>query len=188
MVLHIKLQFIYTYQQRLYSTRQTISKNLRTKKKPTGQSQQLTMPQASTNNEPTLSGPRKRKTPLDGNGEPVVLEKKRVGTKRAKKTNPPTGPAPSKQPAKTHSAQKSNVQPSVEDVVDEQDYMQPNPPKNSRHILEAADGSDDEVIDIDDESADETTKGSSNKPEKPEEDDEAELGLLVLFVYWLILM
>jgi hypothetical protein len=64
----------------------------------------------------------------------------------------------------------------IEEVDDESNCQSSVSPRNPRHILEAADGSDDDIegppepiiIDVDDE-------GMDNVEENPEEDDEAEL-------------
>jgi hypothetical protein len=110
-----------------------------------------------------VSGPRKRKIPLDDNGEPVKRDKKNtLGPRRAPKklkTTPvklksitKTVAAPAKAPTKSVPAKavgSSRTQsPSVviEDVDDEEDLVHSVPPRNPRNILEVADGSDDEPV------------------------------------------
>ena len=57
----------------------------------------------------------------------------------------------------------------VEEVFDESDHHTSVPPRNLRHILEAADGSDDDKEDL--------APDGKEEGEVPEESDEAELGM-----------
>jgi len=137
------------------------------------------------NQEPASNGggARKRKVPLDDNGEPVIpVKKKKSGQQpqggKAATTKPTrtsgkaaTKPMPTAGPSQMRAA-------SVEEVLDDEHLVSSAIPHNPRNILEATDGSDDDPgdhpppsesamdIDIDDEVV-----------ESPEEDDEAELGL-----------
>ena len=107
---------------------------------------------------PEASGPRKRKlsTKVTTNGDPEVERKRKK--LEAKKHS--TKPAPTKKhsstqaPAKTKTTTKAAAKPAprprrpsveIEEVEDESDYHTSVPPRNPQHILEAADGSDDDV-------------------------------------------
>jgi hypothetical protein len=57
----------------------------------------------------------------------------------------------------------------IEEIDDESDYRTSVPPRNPQHILEAADGSDDN-------DEEDSAPGGSEKGEAPEESEEAELG------------
>jgi hypothetical protein len=96
---------------------------------------------------PEASGPRKRKlsTKVITNGDPEVerkrkkLETKKQSTKQAstqklKKAAMKPAPRP----------QRPSIE--VEEVEDESDYHTSVPPHNPKNILEAADGSDDDVV------------------------------------------
>ena len=143
-----------------------------------------------------IEGPRKRKIPLDDNGEPVQIVKKKVGPGPQKKAKTA--------PKKTTSATATKLVPgriptagpsqsrarsaSVEDILDE--IVHSVPPLNPRNILEAADGSDDDeflvpekpppsesAMDVDDETE------AESQTEEPEESDEAELSMYLLLIY-----
>ena len=142
------------------------------------------MPSKPANQEYTHS--RKRKAPIDDNGQPVTLPaKKTLGPRRVKKqkkdntsrnsTNaagPATGPPLPQKPLPTSnlSTTKSKVSSrssSVEDVFNEEDHPRSLLPRNPHHILELEAGDLDEshhaAIDVDDDGE--------------QEDAEAELGL-----------
>ena len=138
----------------------------------------------STPPAPTAS--RKRKAPIDDNGEPVIItKKKKAGPRVTKKkmTTAPTRTAPKKPiPAKKLSTSSSATrQPSVEDVFDERDHPPSLSPHNPQHILEPVD-SDEEDDDpappaIDVEYDEDEDEDEEDNPEDEEEDDDAELGL-----------
>lgn len=144
------------------------------------------MPSKPANQEYTCS--RKRKAPIDDNGQPVTLPAKKTlgplarGMKKQKKDNtsrnstnaagPATGPSLPQKPLPTSnlSTTKSKVSSrssSIEDVFDEEDHPHSLPPRNPHHILELEAGDLDEshhaAIDVDDDGE--------------QEDAEAELGL-----------
>jgi hypothetical protein len=137
---------------------------------------------------PVNPGTRKRKAPIDDNGEPVIIGKKKVAGARVtkkKKLEMATATSTSAQrnplPASASSSAKPGVsrQPSVEDVVDERDHSCSHSPRNPQHILESEDEEDDDLpppaMDVeDDEDEEEEEEGL----EKAEEDAEAELSLL----------
>jgi hypothetical protein len=85
---------------------------------------------------------RKRKIPLDDNGEPVIPVKKRqvAATTKPTPTSGKTSAKPTAGPFRTRAA-------SVEEVIDDE-LGRSAVPHNPRNILEAADGSDDEPIGI----------------------------------------
>ncbi len=146
-----------------------------------------------------IEGPRKRKVPLDDNGEPVQIIQQKVGPRPPKKakTAPDksasvtasTKPVPARIPAAGPSRTRARSA-SVEDVPDE--IVRSVPPLNPRNILEAADGSDDESIlpempppsesamDVDDV---EEIESEVEVIEEPEESDEAELSVSLLLIY-----
>jgi len=107
---------------------------------------------------PEASGPRKRKlsTKVTTNGDPEVERKKKKLEAKKQSTKPaPTQKHSSTQaPAKTKTTTKAVAKPAprprhpsveIEEVEDESDYRTSVPPRNPQHILEAADGSDDDV-------------------------------------------
>jgi hypothetical protein len=142
-----------------------------------------------------IEGPRKRKIPLDDNGEPVQIGKKKVGpgpAKKAKKApekSASTRPVPVTIPVAGPSRSRARSA-SVEDVPDE--IVSSVPPLNPRNILEAADGSDDKSIlperppqsesamDVDDEMG---IESEEEVIEEPEESDEAELSVSLFLMY-----
>jgi hypothetical protein len=146
----------------------------------------------SSTTEPIKSS-HKHKAPIDDNGEPVVVNKRKkavLGSHPAKKQkNAPTKTvtrtgatttAPSTSATKTLPAKKfgTNQQVptrsvSVEDVFDEEDHPRSIPPRNPRYILESVDSEEEHE---DDESALAMDVDDNGEPEKPEEDDDAELG------------
>src|SRR6266545_2142717 len=105
------------------------------------------------NQEPASNGggARKRKVPLDDNGEPVIpVKKKKSGQQpqggKAATTKPTrtsgkaaTKPMPTAGPSRMRAA-------SVEEVLDDEHLVSSAIPRNPRNILEAADGSDDGPI------------------------------------------
>ena len=132
-----------------------------------------------------IAGQRKRKIPLDDNGEPVQIGKKKVGPgpKKKAKTAPEKSASvrASTKPVPSQSRPRSA---SVEDVPDE--IVSSVPPLNPQNILEAADGSDDESIvpknppqsesamDLDNEMG---MESEEEVIEEPEESDKAELSV-----------
>jgi hypothetical protein len=85
---------------------------------------------------------RKRHAPLDDNGEPVTIPKRRNVSEQTKKqksvSTVPSKTAPPKKIAPT------KRKPSVEiEEVSEEESFHAGPPRNPRNILEASDGSDD---------------------------------------------
>jgi hypothetical protein len=155
--------------------------------------------QNSTSNN---DGARKRKIRLDDNGEPVIHAKKKVLGPRPQKNSTQKKAVPTSKKASTSMkpvaagpSQKRAA--SVEDA-DDSDDEDLNPslasavgvPRNPRNILEAADGSDDDIyfptnpesaMDVDDtNTADDVIEIPDDEVdgvEIPEEDDEAELGM-----------
>lgn len=142
------------------------------------------------NLEPT--GSRKRKAPIDDNGEPVVLAKKKIVRPRVTKkqkyemATAPMATAPQKPVAAKKSSASSSAKPqvsrqaSVENIFDERDHPCSLPPRNSQYILESEDEEENGdpvslAMDIDD-------KEEEKDPEEEEEDAEAELGLFSLLL------
>jgi hypothetical protein len=129
--------------------------------------------------------PRKHQAPLDANGELVITsatKKKKLGPEGGgKKKTAPEKPKkktiPQSIPAK---AAPPKQKPSVEiEDVDEEDVSSERP-RNPWNILEAADGSDDDIpppaamaVDADPDEE----EGEIEILEAPGEDNEAELGL-----------
>jgi len=122
----------------------------------------------------------KRQAPLNANGEPVTIpvpKKKKAAPAKPrlqKKTVVPEKLAPAKR--------KPSVE--IEEVLDEDNLIHSEAPRNPRNILEAADGSDDDVnypplapMDVDSAPQADDEEDMVEIIEKPEEDDEAELGL-----------
>jgi len=143
---------------------------------------------------PTKTSSRKRKAPIDDNGERVVLGKKKVSAPPAKKFKPHTESTTSKTaaPSKTFTANLAtsaklvptrSVSVEIEDVIDKDDHPRSNPPNNPRHILELVDSNDEDndppppAMDVDDDEEEE-----EEEEEESEEDDDAELGLFPLLV------
>jgi len=110
--------------------------------------------------------PRKRKAPLDDNGEPITIEKKRAPVPRSpskkQKTAPNAPPKlhknsahgkPSAKPAASssmsteHHLKKTTRAKSaeVEEIEDQEAFTHSATPKNPRNVVELSDGSDDEV-------------------------------------------
>jgi hypothetical protein len=134
--------------------------------------------------QPAMPGPtasRKRKAPIDDNGEPVTLVKKKVAGPRVtkkKKLDLSTSTAPQKPiPVKP----RVTRQPSVEDVFDERDIPPSLPPHNPQHILELTDGGEEDddppppAMDV--EYDDDDDDDDDDNPEEGEEDADAELGM-----------
>lgn len=125
---------------------------------------------------PTNPGPtdevrpsRKRKAPLDANGDPVNMNP----AKKKKASVGSTTPALPKKKSVPEKPVPARRQPSVEmeDMPDDSERFRSEVPRNPRNILEAADGSDDEVPSV-------ATTDSEDEPEiveKVEENDNAEL-------------
>ena len=108
-------------------------------------------------NSPEASGPRKRKlsTKVTTNGDPEVerkrkrLEAKEQSTKPAPTQKLPSTQVPAKLKATTKAATKPAPRPrhpsvEIEEVEDESADHTSVPPHNPQHVLEAADGSDDD--------------------------------------------
>ena len=104
---------------------------------------------------PEASGPCKRKlsTKVTTNGDPEVERKRKKleAKKQSMKPAPTQKHSSTQAPAKTKTTTKAVTKPaprpqhpSVE-IEDESDYRTSVPPHNQQHILEAADGSDDDV-------------------------------------------
>jgi hypothetical protein len=140
----------------------------------------------STPNPPEVVGPRKRKlsTKAAANGDFEVEQKRKklesVRKKNARMAPTKKNPSATAPPKKTTTTAKQvstktaapktvRRYPSaeVEDVDDDSDHHISVPPRNPRHILEATDGSDDD-IEEDEEEPEESA-------EEPEESAEAEL-------------
>ena len=135
------------------------------------------MPAFPANSEPL--GSRKRKVPIDDNGDMVTLAKKRTqGTKKSIVAIPSTTRAAKKlikvnKLTFSSSEKRGKQQASVVEVFDVRDHS-PSPshsPRNPQSILE----DNDPAKDVD------TDKGESSGEEKEEEDAEAELGLFSSF-------
>ena len=136
---------------------------------------------------PVNCGTQKLKAPIDDNGEPVIIGKKKVAGARVMKkqklematatsTSVPRNPLP----ASASSSAEPGVsrQPSVEDVVDERDHPHSHSPRNPQNILESEDENNNlppPAMDVED---DEDEEEEEEGPEKAEEDAEAELSLL----------
>ena len=129
---------------------------------------------------------RKRKAPLNDNGDPVISN-----PPKRKKTELKSKPAPPKKKSVPEKVAPAKRRPAVkiEEVPDEGDNSYEKP-RNSRNILEAADGSDDEfgaplseVISFDTDTDEEV---SPKIVEDDEEDDEAELSMYLYSVRSLV--
>jgi hypothetical protein len=149
---------------------------------------------------PELTSSRKRKAPIDDNGEPVTLVKKKIiGPRVTKKikldmmtassaTAPQKPIPPNKSSGSSAAKPRVTRQPSVEDVFDERDKPLSLSPRNPQHILELTDGEEEEdddppppAMDVEDDEDDDDEE--NDVPEEEEEDDEAELGMTSLSVY-----
>jgi hypothetical protein len=120
--------------------------------------------------------PRKRKQTIHATDDanPLVLAKNKK-VQAMKQAPKPTQKRKSTAQAKTsQSSQRISIE--IEEVLGDMDIVQGEHPLNPNHIIEVADGSDDEpegdpapdLIEVDDEDEEE--------PEKPEESAESELG------------
>jgi hypothetical protein len=94
-----------------------------------------------------VSGPRKRKlsTKVATNSDPAAERKKQKLVSKKQGTKP----APTKKRNTTKPVAKpaqQQRQPSIEEIEDESDHNTSVPPRNPLNILEAADGSDDDVV------------------------------------------
>jgi hypothetical protein len=156
------------------------------------------MPAQPANPQPTEDSriSRKRQAPLNANGEPVTIpvpkKKKSASEQTGKKKAAPTKPGLQKKSAVPEKLAPAKRKPSVEieEVPDEDNLTHSEVPRNPRNILEAANGSDDDVdypppapMDVDSPSQTDEEEDTVEIIEKPEEDDEAELGLH-LFSIW----
>jgi hypothetical protein len=149
-----------------------------------------------------VSGPRKRKlsSKASTNGDPLVQAPKRKKLTNAVKTRKdgtaaltqkkkPDGPsktdtgtskAATNRAFEKTSGKRTQKRATVEDVDDPDDERTSNPPQNPNHILEAADGSDNdsdpapEIISI--ASDDDNSDDEEANLEEAEESAEAELG------------
>jgi hypothetical protein len=82
----------------------------------------------------------------------------------------------------------SRKSPSVEEIVDDEAHPVFNPPLNPQHILEASDGSDDDIDTNTQKQSHKTAKAKVDnieeveivEPEEVEEDDEAKLSPYLL--------
>jgi hypothetical protein len=155
-----------------------------------------------------IHGPRKRtlSTKAATNGDPLAnAERKRqkldevqkkTATTALTKKQPTMAPAKKKTTVtKAAPAVKKQIAPSVpqvrhpsvevEEVYDEENHHTSVPPRNQRHILEAADGSDDnmdedpaDIMTIDDDEDDNNLNAAGEEVlEEPEESAEAELSM-----------
>jgi hypothetical protein len=162
----------------------------------------INMPPTPVNSD--SAGSRKRKAPIDDNGEPVTIPGKKVLGPRGKKQKAdgtPTNFAETTDPAtrqplfrkdlpannsggtlstKQKVRQTSPVE--IEEIFDEEDHPRSLPPRNPRHILESEDDDDDDppppAMDVDDDEE----EAEEDVEEEKEEDAEAELRLLSLCV------
>jgi hypothetical protein len=150
----------------------------------------------------TQKSSRKRKAPIDDNGEPVMVSKKKatVGPHPSKKPKPaPTKKVTPKAATKTAPSKKKTLpvknsstnqqvptrSASVEDMYDEEDHPRPDPPRNPQQILELVDseGEDNDPpppakdVNVDSKETDD------GEQEEAEEDDDAELGWFKLPSY-----
>ncbi|KAF8797536.1 hypothetical protein BYT27DRAFT_7219084 [Phlegmacium glaucopus] len=66
----------------------------------------------------------------------------------------------------------------VEEIEDESDYCTSVPPHNPRHVLEAADGSDNDI-------EEDPAPSGNEEGEAPEESDEAKLGCCLALTMWM---
>ena len=142
---------------------------------------------------PESTAPRKRKAPIDDNGEPVTLVKKKIVgprvTKKIKLDMMTAISAPQKKSIPPNKSSASSAkpqvtrQPSAEDVFDERDKPLSLPPRNPQHILELTDGEEEENNDPTPPAMDVEDDEEDDVPEEEEEDDEAELGMTSLSVY-----
>jgi hypothetical protein len=96
---------------------------------------------------PEASGPRKRKlsTKVITNGDPEV-ERKRKKLETKKQSTKQASTQKLKKAAMKPAPQPQRPSIEVEEVEDESDYHTSVPPHNPKNILEATDGSDDDVV------------------------------------------
>jgi hypothetical protein len=134
---------------------------------------------AATNGDPIAEKKRKKSEEVQRKGATTALTQKKLTTTTKKNKI-----AATKKAASSSSAKQAPRRPSIEieEVYDEADHHTSVPPRNPRHILEAADGSDDDMDDImDDEPApelitiDDDDEDIEVVHEAPEESAEAEL-------------
>jgi hypothetical protein len=143
---------------------------------------------SSPSSNPGPTGARKRKAPINDNGEPVVLAKKKVVGPRASKkqkletitastTMVPQKPTLVKKSGTSSAKPQASRHPSVEieEILDERDSPRSFPPRNPKHILELDDDEENDppspAMDVEDD------EDKDDKSEEAEEDDEAEIGL-----------
>lgn len=137
------------------------------------------------NSEPL--GARKRKAPIDDNGDPIVLATKAGARvpKKKKMEAPTTGLGAKKgilknKPPISLPAKRVARQASVEEVFDERDHPPSRSPHNSCYIIEPEDIEEEEnAMDIDKNKPDDE-ETSSDEEEEEEEEAEAELGMFSL--------
>ena len=110
-----------------------------------------------------ISGPRKRKASSKITDENFVGAESNAVTKRLKL---------SAKAARAASTKQSQRQASVEDVEDQNDIPRNIPPKNPNTLLEAADGSDDEVEELDNDPAPPLENVEPDEDDDDEDDDE----------------
>lgn len=153
----------------------------------------------SSSEAPTKNSSRKRKAPIDDNGEPVKLNKKKArpqvkNTTKSSATSKTATAAHHKTLAKnligSSSTQHQRKSPSVEieDVIDEEDNPLSFPPRDPHHILESIyddDGNNEDPpcsatsptdMNTDDVSNKVTDNASEDGSEDGSEDEDAELG------------
>jgi len=133
-----------------------------------------------TNPEPTRTS-RKRKAPIDDNGDPVNMN-----APKKKKTAVSKEPGPPKRTFVPEKPGPSRRRPSVEmeEIQDDSRSFLSEAPHNSRNILEAADGSDndEEHNFVPVSSPDGADRAEPEIVEEIEEDDEAELSNISIFI------
>lgn len=94
-------------------------------------------------NQEAARNARRRKIPIDDNGEPVItVKKKRLNSRPQGKTAATTKPSPK---AASHPQMRAV---SVEEVIDDEDLRSFAVPRNPRNILESTDGSDDNPVNL----------------------------------------
>jgi hypothetical protein len=97
---------------------------------------------------PEAFGPRKRKlsTKVTTNGDPEVERKRKKLEAKKKSMKPaPTQKHSLKKTAAQHAPRQRHPSVEIEEIEDESDLHTSVPPRNPRHILEAANSSDNDV-------------------------------------------
>lgn len=139
-----------------------------------------------------IKSTRKRKAPIDDNGEPVVVGKgkkavlgphpakkqKKAPTKTVTPRTAATTIAPSTSQTKILPARQVSTNQqvptrsvSVEDMFDKDDHSHSDPPHNPRYIIESVNSEEE-----DNGPAPAMNVDNDEDTEEPEEDDDAELG------------